>query len=347
MIKLRASALPSLYTCPSSHAPCKHPVSADSEPAARGRSVHSILGAMVLTGDLAEIEDSETGMLCAFGRQAWGEVKDQFPDPQVEAANDYVGGGPDNPWHLTGHVDVFSLGVVLDFKSGRKRSDYTPQMKGYALLFGARRAVIVWLRDREFEVVNVSDHDAIEREITEKVSQIGKVFNPGEHCVGRSCPRINECEAYRDFSRIAIAPFLPVAQHEDYPADRMRVAQAYKQAKAVGQMLKRFDVLLKADIDKRGPLDLGGGQELFFNEKVTSPLDPAPALRILLGTYTQDEVAKCLTIGKGNLKALVQSKAEKGCKGKDWMELMERLVAADAVIEKTTRVLASRKKEAE
>ena len=81
-----------------------------------------------------------------------------------------------------------------------------------------------------------------------------------------------------------------------------------------------------------------------FVERTKKVIDPAPALPHLLDEFSQTEVAACLTIGKGALEQLVKAKAAKGQKGRDWMALMDRLTEADAVVERTTRELRTRKR---
>ena len=81
------------------------------------------------------VEAKEVRILCALGTKLWKRVGDTFRGALAEVSlSSEVAPG----FVVTGHVDLLSVqGTVAraaDWKTGRKDSDYSQQMRGYAAL---------------------------------------------------------------------------------------------------------------------------------------------------------------------------------------------------------------------
>ena len=354
---IRASSLPLAFACAGSihPAPGELQIQQSNEGAALGSAVHEVLAQMVTDGELPDVRPSalkwgcdvdELGRLSRFGAQAWREIQHAFPNPLTE--QELTAG------ELSGHIDLLSLRLsdgranIADWKSGYKQSDYYHQVMAYATLvmenFPDVQAVfltIIWLRDREVETFRATREGVAEwnGELQRKVLKWdGVSYSAGEHC--QWCPRFATCPARHALVKSAVEEAtgggLASVMHADYPVDiRPAFVAFYTSGKfqLAKQLLKRLDDLIRAEIEVRGPLDLGNGRELALVAEPRDTIDPLKGWPVFLQYLTQEQLAPAVKIGKTALLDAVGATVAKG-KGKIKEQIMSELKAVDAVAKK-------------
>jgi hypothetical protein len=351
-MKMRCSKLPLFFACPSSASEWERPIESTSDAAELGTVVHAVLAAMVRGQEpelttLARpsgVDVGEVERLVAYGKKAWREIGPAIHDPIAE--HTFNGGV------ITGTCDVLSTSgqlVVLDWKSGQIYRDHTEQMRGYAYLArGGQterafsvKAVIVWLQLGFFEVFDFTETDlnTLPGDIKANVVSIGRKYSPGADCA--FCRGRAECEAKADYERMAAGALATISSEA---LTRDRLAALYPQAKLLRSTLDAYDEMLHAALAD-GPLPLPDGRRIELKSMVRQDILPLEAWPILAAELTQDELAGCVTIGKGKLMDAIGAKSAKGCKGKDQMRLLSRLKEAGAVNETSFQKLSVTKGE--
>jgi hypothetical protein len=228
-LALRCSELPLAFVCPGSVRRDGLTVDESGDEAGLGKAAHEALATLVETGHApwAEtgefarrhgVDERELRALLALGRRLWAAVSAGFPRASTERALIYT--DPGGAFVLTGHVDVIAwdgrLVRIADWKTGRRDSDYSEQLRGYSALalatygYGvdAAHAVALWVRDGDVERYTMSPAEVepwLARVRAHIVGWDGR-YRVGPHCA--HCPRNHECPAglalvRRDVSAIA------------------------------------------------------------------------------------------------------------------------------------------------
>lgn len=336
-MKIRCSKLPLFFHCPSSASDWQRPIESTSDAADLGTVVHAVLAAMV-RGQEPElttiarpsgVDVGEVERLVAYGKKAWREIGPAINDPIAEHSFD---GGC-----LTGTCDVLSTSgqlVVVDWKSGQVYRDHKEQMRGYAhLAYNGQdfpvKAVIAWLQFGFYEVWDFTqaDLDSLPGDIERTSKDIGRKYSPGSDCA--FCRGRAECPAKADYERMAANALAVV---EPGALTRERLASLYPQAKLLQSALAAYDEMLHAELAD-GPLHLPDGRRIELKSIPRQEILPLPAWPMLASELTQDELAACVTIGKGKLMDAIGAKSAKGQKGRDQIRMLTRLKEVGAINE--------------
>ena len=363
-----ASSLPRITTCPASleAGPDEIIIKSSGQPANLGSAVHKVCEDIVnnnLTSlpDLKEIsvkyeiEDmlDELRLLSIFALNEWngGEepLKSYFKSPECEHRNAYSFSVDGREIELVAKTDIEELfddrAVVVDWKSGYKRSNYTAQMKANAFSVAARdknikevAAIIEWLRDRERSTATYSREELRDwlKQFIKRVIRNGKnTFGPGEACL--YCPRSLSCPARKELSRGAIELFSGGSAAEmgtTMLADPEKAYRAYTQAKIVQSVAKQFLAQLKEEIVTSGPLMVPGQEGRAIGIKTrkgNSKIDAQVAWPIIAARLTDEEIAPCVTINKTKLTNAVRDKSPQGQKKSAVAGLLRELEEAEAI----------------
>lgn len=319
---IKCSKLPNLEACSDWESD-----GGTSKPADLGTKVHDAL-ARFIRGEEVDVE-GEAGKLVEAGIKAWDAINFCFLEPKVEEEVKHWTGKAD--WELRGHPDVVSWdSAVLDWKTGwRQDRDYELQLLGYALCAGAKKAVIVWLRDYQapLEVLDVPPAAEIEARIDRIIEREGEA-RPGEQCAW--CKYRVTCEEKLAADRSAVMA-LSVAR-DNVPVKREELAELYPKAKALSAALGAYGETLRRDIEANGPLVLSDTHELQIVETPRSEIAPAAAWALLSGMLGED-LASAVKIVKGRLEVAVKAAAKSGDKQRAWMRCRTQLAAAGAMRE--------------
>jgi hypothetical protein len=375
-MKLRCSSLPAAVQCPASVivVPGALAIGSDGDAARLGTAIHSLLADYVRTGELPTedqkrevalkygIENPAGDMTYLFwtGKEAWGELRDSFPpNPLVEIAMEFTLGD----LLLTGHMDVAGdCGEIVrgvDWKSGRKPSNYYSQVMGYIVeLFqnfpGAQKAVLnlVWLREKMMETVVKTRAEAVEwaREMYARVTS--GLYNPGTVC--RFCPRQTNCPALREKMRAIMLDLtgkdhqLPALTAETWLAIQPSVTTGWHNMKMVEDLFENFKAFVRDGVERFGSLSITDKTELrLVSVSPRKSLDTAKAWPIVAQQLTDEELEEVTTIKLSDVNTIVAKKAGRG-KGKAAKAaLLESLEAAEAVIltPQSARLTETRKEE--
>jgi hypothetical protein len=326
--KLRCSSLPAFMACPSSQLPATKPLHDTSEASELGTAVHEDLARMVVGNETDHAATAakygcdvdELEWLFSRGVEAWEDVHQHFENPEVELEmgtriGDVV---------LTGHPDLYQ-DAVLDWKSGRLKYNTRWQLNGYGRLTGVNLGATVWLRFGKTEKVKLMTSAEFDARLLEQIEKIGKEWAVGDHCA--YCPRRLECDVReREMEQTASIVKAPITT-----LSRPELARIHPILKQMAKQIDSALEVIKEDVRQNGPLDLGNGQELAFSTAEMKAIDPLKGWPALSGALSEEELAGCLKVAKGKLKAAVYASAERGEKAKEYGALMGRLEEAGAL----------------
>jgi hypothetical protein len=362
-MNIRASSVPLVLHCGQSN---KGEIAVDDEiPGGRlGTAAHYALADMLIgrrtfgLDDLAEKHDcdlDELGRLYAYGVQAWDKLKLTHPKPMAEVPLETdLGEGVT----LTGTADLLAvtpdMARVIDWKSGRVREDYWPQLKAYALLahrkLGCSRASAtpVWLRFHDYET-RVYENEGLEEFAVEiRNAALSTEFRPGEgaddHC--KYCPRMVTCPAHAAKAKHAIESITgkvdwgvaELAASGAVPEFLATCALAEKTARAGRAAVRKY-------VMEHGAFEQGE-KVVEMVERKTRKVLVREAWEILSEALGPD-IDKAVKISAAQAEKVVGSKARRGDKGRARARLMGRLEEAGALERETSLVLSVKAKEEE
>ena len=341
-MKIRPSSAPRAFECPSSMLEAVAPINSLSDSSDLGTAAHEALAEHVRGGEIdldalaldtgTDVDDLST--LVAFGKKAWAEAGRLFGrDVQTEVAleSDITDGRTDLL-----RADDQAI-VVGDWKSGRVRRSYRRQLQAYAYAAratfgmpssGTITAVVVWLRFGEFEVMQFTDAqlDQFRVDFLALERQVGRQYAPGEHCT--FCPRQFECEARTALLR-STTTALSVANEDALTPERM--AELYPRVQALEKAIEAYKTALRLQL-ARGPMDAGDGRQLELVEARRAVIDARLAWPVLQSVgFSDDDLARCVTISKGEVEAVAGEKAPAREKGKRKAALVRALEEAGAL----------------
>lgn len=320
--------------------------SADDEAASAGSAVHHIMAVGIPTGDwLAPAEAAalfgadadEVGRLSYWARQAWEQMKQHFPRPQTEVPLHLVSG---LGIELDGHVDVLSFADdevrVLDFKSGRVDRSADDQLRGYAYLGllshpEATRAYSALIRVRD----QTSDGHYYERAELEAwwTRTAGRLleretYRPGRHCIG--CQRRLACPATA--ALIERSMHILTTDRLDVNCTPTVVGRVYDAAKVLEQATELALDAVRLQVKAAGgTLVINDGRQLEIRSTNVAKIDARLGLPVLEDLLPKEQLAGCVTIGKGKVEKAVSANAPKGQKGKAIERALEMFAEAGAL----------------
>jgi len=310
----RCSRLPLLLACGGAAVPPMVSIEPVSEPAELGTEAHSLLSEAVEAGGADPDGSSEAHTLARMGLA----LRRKIYRPPVPTETEVAFADEFAVFILTGNSDEVTGNYVDDWKTGRVDSDYSAQLKGYALLLlrahpGLETVVtrVLWLREQEVDQVTVTRAQAaeFERLIVERVVNWDGVLHPGKHC--HFCPRSHECAGKTHFERMAVRAFLTadLTSAETVlalpPEERMAL---YQQAKLVSGLAETVIGAVRESLTS-GPLS-AGGRTLTLVESQTRKLSPLQALPVINSQgFSDEEIASCVSISIEKVKDLAAKHA--------------------------------------
>lgn len=339
-LSLRCSALPLILRCAAAAQRPELLVHETCEAAHTGTHVHGHLRRIVETGSTDQIHNGETRVLVGMGRRMWFEhLRDLFPSPRCEneLSVEVLPGVT-----VTGHTDVQSgmIGTcrVLDWKSGRKDTNYSEQLLGYAALAMLENHAIervethiAWLHDYEVENYSMDRSD-----LPAWVEQIRAVadwsggYESGEHC--DHCPRSYECPGHRAIVRRDVSALLELEELESGLAQMTaeRKLDLFRKAKLVGNVAERVCKALRGHVDATGDV-VAGDAKLTVDIQRKRKIDTFAAWPVLLDVLDDREVAACCDVRPSKLDEIVAHKAGRGNGAAAKRHLKRKLEEVDAL----------------
>lgn len=333
------------------------PVNTTSEAAQLGTDVHCELAIVVemlsthcehvaIEVYLQAIEPEETQMLVAAGHRmlqkihAAGEFHKQNWMTEYAMESELFTG--------TADIDDSTDNLVMDFKTGRKQADYSKQLAGYASLHRAKHTlppgekittIVLWLRTEEIEVLSYDNAalDKFEAEYKAKIALAGSVYSPGESCT--FCPRQHECAA-KNLWRLSSVQSLSTVS-KDTAITREVVADLYPKSRMLRAALEHYESVLRAELE-HGPLKTNDGQTLELKEEIRQEIDAQTGWGVMSEHLTQDELARCIKVGKTALLDAIGKKAPSGSKSQSQRQVMAELHQAGAVKTTTRKVMVTK-----
>ena len=361
---VRCSSLPLATTCPGSIRRDDGEIQIDSvnDAADVGTTVHFGLANLVrgivdataalssAEQDFPSVDADEVRPLFWAGVRAWKEMSEWFDKPQSEA--DFAHG------YLSGHVDVVdgrstrNPVALVDWKTGRKDSDYRAQLFGYAWLLmqddrkiESVSASAVWLRTGEIESYTVSRARADEwyAGMVATVVNWDGVYHPGDHCT--HCRRNHACPAQTALVRRDVAMFAEGGATDLATMDGPEFVQLHLKLKGLVTRAEEALKSMRSEVKRRGgEVDAGDGFVLHFREEGgRRKVDAFKAWPILSDRFTDEELCRGLTVSVSTLEKIVADKVEKG-KGKAKQEFAEALEDAGALTQPTIEKLVFERK---
>lgn len=302
------------------------------------------------------VDKGELGPLVAAAVRAWAELGRTATGnlTSAEVPLEAVFGDV----KLTGTADVIILAdgqavTVIDWKTGRRDSDYREQVLGYCALaleafptVATAFAKLVWLRTDEVEAYSLTRADlpAWKERFLKQVNDTA--YRAGEHC--RYCPRKFACPAREEMSRSAIAIMgdgiisgtgprslreLPVEQQ----------VALYRKAKAVGGMAADVISEMRALVTEQGPIT-ALGTHLEIVEETRRNLNTEKAWPVLQKYLTDQQIANVVVVQSGKAEDAVGESVPRGEKGARRRAFTDALEAAGAVSHSTIKKLMERRR---
>ncbi len=340
VLELRASSMPLAFKCGGSVRLPLVRVREEQEAANLGTATHKALqplaeGKGIDWDGITEIADryavdfAELRMLVASGSKLWHKVRASFPGAITEADL-----AIEIPWaNLTGHVDLIAISGdvarAADWKSGRKDSDYSEQMRAYGSLvllsYPQLREItvtILWLRDEEIENYTMTRADAVAwvARLEVEVVRWDEVFRTGPHC--QYCPRSHECEAAnamvrRDVAALADKALVARAECEIELMSPAEVVSLYEKASLVENFAGRVRDAIKAHVVKAGDVVVKTGDvvvnRLTLEREARREIDPEKAWPVLENAgFTDADFARSMTLRISKIQDIVAERAGRG-----------------------------------
>lgn len=364
LLQLRCSGLPLAFRCPGAARGGALRIDDVHESADTGTAAHAGLARLVETGrvdwdaipELARrhgCEEEELRILIALGAKLWEEVKESFPEPVTEQLLRYTLG----PVTLTGHTDILSRvlrhAIIGDWKTGRRDSDYSEQLKGYAALalledgqLETATAYVLWVRDGAVEQYTMTRSKLREWLLhleTDLVHWDG-TYRPGKQC--QYCPRLHECPAGHALVRSAVAA---IANQDVDDAKLLRdlpreqIIQLIEQADIVKGQAERIRAAARKLVEEQGDI-VASGKRLTLEQVNQRRVDTLKAFPVLEERGFDDAaLAEVIDISVKQAENIVAKRAGKGKGAAAVRELRAALEGANAIqIETITRLVMRR-----
>lgn len=379
MLTIRASSLPAFSQCARSIVQPDHPVDSPNEMASIGNAVHEGM-AQFVAGEMQDspaelahrhgVDEGDINWLLSEGRKMFWEIERTESLLRLETCveeqmvSETLGGT-----RLTGHADFIDFGntqtTIIDWKTGPLESDYSEQMKGYALLATelaphgkADDDVVVYTVFLRLGKAHRTRHTVSQlrrwgASVVERSRQADDLpYVPGDHC--KYCRARNSCGARAEALAIAPVEFgvLPwVSEVESIeallakPSFRQSLADTYQKAGAVVKAAEQFKANMKALIEERGPLDLGS-HTLSLREQERTEIDAEKAWETLV-QWLGTSAASAVSVKKGELEKAIKAASEKGKGAANLRAVFAQLDTAGAITKKPyTTLTISAKTEA-
>lgn len=366
LLHLRASSLPLAFRCAASVRPAELRIDEVHESANVGTAAHEALRSLAETGSLDweaipeiaarhRVDEDEVRMLCALGNTLWQSVSESFGGALTEVALSAELDGVT----LTGHVDLLAIhGTVAragDWKTGRKDSDYSAQMRAYAALILLDNpqltevtVTVLWVRDQSIENYTMRREGlrAWLGDLTARVIEWDGVYRPGEHC--RHCPRSHECQAANALARRDVAALndrelVERAENELSQMTAEQILDLHRKVVMVSSYCERVHAAIKEHVAKHGDV-VADGKRLTIETQERRQLDPLAAWPVLEAAGFDDEdFARCVDLRISRVEKVVAEKAGRGNGAAAVRKVAKELESAEAVERKQTHKLVQKR----
>ena len=363
---IRASSLPLAFLCAGSARAGELEVDHDNEAGRVGTAAHEGLALLAEEGGVPwarlgeiagrhNVNETEVRVLVAQGAKLWAQVQGSFDGAISEVELIVV----TENFVLTGHIDLLKIsGAVAraaDWKTGRKDSDYSQQMRGYcalALLDNPELTevtlTLLWVRDEEIENYTMTRAQLTDwvLELIGRVVNWDGVYHPGKHCL--YCKRSHECDAANAHLRrdVAILSDRALAERAETELALMAPSDIVElQAKAdlVSKLSARVLGAIKQHIESNGDI-VADGVRLTLDERSTRQLDTAKTWPILEAHgFSDKEFARVVNLRLSEINSIIAKQAGRGKGAAAVRELSSELEGAGAVSTKTSKILARKR----
>lgn len=369
--EVRCSSLPRIWQCPASAQQDGPSIDLVSDAGQMGTAVHAVLAdrargvAAWNYAECAEKYGVDAAELMRLADAAWemrGQIQEAMPGKGIRDVRAEVAlcGVPAPGLQLTGHIDYLIQGhnraVVIDYKTGRRGdlSDPEHQLRGYAwLVLQANNpgiehvtACAVWVHERTHTTYQMAraDMDDWRDELVAKLTDPNPQYGPSESAC-RYCPYQATCEARLALlagALVLIEGRLDLGRNEHGIAPS-RLLLAHEAVTAIEARLKQFRAELRAMIHRDGPI-VAGEKRLSLQEVSVSEIDPQRAWGVLTARLSNDEIAQCVKLRKGELVKRVRAKVSRG-KQAEADEFIRELAEQNAITYITQHRLTLKKEE--
>lgn len=364
---LRASSLPLAFKCPASVRRDGLVLNETNDAASTGTAAHEALRSLAERGFISwdvipeiagrhGVPADDVRVLAALGAKLWPKIVDSFPNAvaEVELQTEIAPGVT-----LMGHADLFTItadvGRGADWKTGRKDSDYSHQMRGYCALIALDNPelqevsfTLVWVREQEIENYTMTRAEVFAwlRELVAVVVDWDGVYRPGAHCA--HCPRSHQCEAANALIRRDVAAFTDKAlvyraEAELSAMTAAEIIDLEEKAATVERYASRVRDAVKLHVLKNGDVE-ANGKRLTIETEERRQLDPILAWPVLESAgFGDDDFASCMDLRISKVEKRVAEKAGKGRGASAVRDLKEKLSVAKAVEVKEVQKLAHKR----
>lgn len=363
---MRASKRSLFFKCPSSAIDSKISYAVAEKIATTGSVGHKAISTYIQTGEIdydalmaacevRDIDRHEVEVLAERGAMIWNRI-----GPQGEVSHGvcaeidlpaYAGmtGTPDVRWSKDG------VAHIVDWKLGREQRDCYHQLAQYAWLYRQELGAIgawgefhkiethvYWVRlgQSEHRVFNDATLDEWLEYADEREQEIGRVFNPGDHC--GFCPHVADCEPRLRWLRSSAAALTIQTERELTPPI---LGELYDRSKALKRALDAYDTLLSETLDSGHVVPLPDGRHLERAYRKVRQMQPGAAAAELraLGA-TDDEISGCLKtrITATDFDKVVRAHVARG-QGKKAIDLItQRLIDSQSMTYREDKVIATK-----
>jgi hypothetical protein len=346
-VAVRCSSLPLLMLCPGSGRTDDGVlIDVHNDAADDGTDAHRLQASWpdgdaprYLTDELSE--DARIGYFTAS--KMWREeISAWMPDSNSEVELGH--------FELTGHADRISVrrdrrtAAVVDWKFGRKGSNYKHQGFGYAFLvfrdlidnscddIDTVTVHFAWVRAHEIESYTVTRERAEQwnRERLERIERWDGKFCTGEHCA--HCPRLSTCPAQRQLVRRDVETLTTVGIPDVTAMEPAQLVDFHRRLAVLEAVLKSAKASTRMEVERRGDVLSGDGHVLHLvEENGPRKVDTLKAWPVLNRELDADELAPCISVSIGDAEEAVANKAGKGNGAKAKRALVAELEAVGSI----------------
>jgi len=309
--------------------------------------------------------------LMLYAARAWGALAKYFEQPRVEVVleSDLIQcEDGKNEVRIIGTADVLSpIGgadaIVLDWKSGYIDDGYHQQMAGYAYSAWCAigkpeeskiSVVVVFLRHRYHRVVQFTADRLREWEydLTHNVLASQDKYQPGKQC--RFCELYATCSARRHEvgGTLDAMMFGSAAQDENFrrwleeaTAVLAGLTEQNKDQTIVGEVVTKLlyrvrlaaqciedcKSLLRAAVERVGPIPLHGATSLVVREVNVRTLDSAKAITVLRSRLSDDQICQAMKLSLPTVLSTYAKQYARGQKRDAREQLEKELEEAHAI----------------
>lgn len=304
-----------------------------------------VKGTEVDLDELAEIhgvDRDQLGMAFHGGRQVWKQIKQWFPDVEVQVPVE--GKTTKGTADIVGWNEEEDTVAVADWKLGMSDDRHEAQGKAYALAMldevceapasGYILFVEVHLMPARYFVhkFTKAQLEEFRSQLERQHAQAGQQFAPGDGC--KYCPRKHDCQPRDEYLRSACSALGAVEAKGVAP--RELLGQLWQRSRDVGRALRTYDKVIELALAE-GPILLPDGGELALVDKEEDVIDAVTAARVLKDHDMDLSIG--LSASKASLKRAAKDVAAKGKAAALERQVLGDIEAMGGISQKTTQTV--------